>query len=72
MNFISDPLNSVEIEVIEISDLEELGKEHLSLSDEVKKLRLMVETQEKTDLDFFRYVPKGTIHIVPERREIVL
>ena len=44
------------IETIDISDLEEVATQYLQLSDEIKKLALCVKNQDKSELDFFRYL----------------
>lgn len=40
------------------SDIIGLQKEHLELSDELKTLMVLIESGEKSDFDFFRYLPK--------------
>ena len=44
------------IETIEVKDLEMLERTYLSLSDEIKKLRLQIGNKDKSELDFFRYL----------------
>jgi hypothetical protein len=46
------------VEFILIKDIETLCKEHLLLSDEIKKLRVSIDNNEKTEYDFIRYVPQ--------------
>ena len=46
------------IESINAKDIIGLQKEHLELSDELKTLMVQIENNEKSEFDFFRYVPK--------------
>lgn len=44
------------VETIEVKDLEYIERTYLQLSDEVKKLKLLIENKDKSELDFFRYL----------------
>lgn len=44
------------METIDVSDLEYIERTYLQLSDEIKKLRLLIDNKDKSELDFFRYL----------------
>lgn len=54
------------VEFISVRDIENLCKEHLLLSDEIKKLRVSINNNEKTEYDFIRYLPQRLV-LAPER-----
>lgn len=44
------------METIHVSDLEYIERTYLQLSDEIKKLKLLIDNKDKSELDFFRYL----------------
>jgi CRP-like cAMP-binding protein len=46
------------VESILAKDIIGLQKEYLELSDEIKTLMVQIENNEKSEFDFFRYLPK--------------
>lgn len=44
------------VETIEVKDLEFIERTYLQLSDEIKKLKLLIDNKDKSELDFFRYL----------------
>jgi hypothetical protein len=46
------------VETISAKEIIRLQKDHLELSDELKTLMVQIENNEKSEFDFFRYIPK--------------
>lgn len=44
------------VETIDVADLEYIKRTYLQLSDEIKKLKLLIDNKDKSELDFFRYL----------------
>jgi len=44
------------VETIDVKDLQYIERTYLQLSDEVKKLKLLIDNKDKSELDFFRYL----------------
>ena len=44
------------VETITIKDLDYVERTYLQLSDEIKKLKLLIDNKDKSELDFFRYL----------------
>lgn len=44
------------VETIDVRDLDYIERTYLQLSDEIKKLRLLIDNKDKSELDFFRYL----------------
>jgi len=44
------------IETIDVKDLDDIERTYLQLSDEIKKLKLLIDNKDKSELDFFRYL----------------
>jgi hypothetical protein len=61
------------IETIRASDILNLEKEQLELSDELRALRAKIENNEKTGFDFYRYVPPNMIgaNLTEEKKSLL-
>ena len=61
------------VETISVSDIGQLQKEQLQLSDELRTLRVLIENNEKSEYDFFRYVPRRVCQskTTEETRDII-
>ena len=44
------------VETIGVKDLDDIERTYLQLSDEIKRLRLLIDNKDKSELDFFRYL----------------
>ena len=44
------------VETIAVKDLDFVERTYLQLSDEIKKLKLLIDNKDKSELDFFRYL----------------
>lgn len=44
------------VETINVQDLDDIERTYLQLSDEIKRLRLLIDNKDKSELDFFRYL----------------
>ena len=54
------------IETIDVADLEGVAQHYLQLSDEIRRLALCIKNQDKSELDFFRYL-KPRKKALPEK-----
>jgi len=57
--------------MISINDLEVLERTYLSLSDEIKKLKLQIANKDKTELDFFRYLKPLRVQRSEELKNLI-
>lgn len=59
------------VETIDIDALRELEKNHIPLRDILKKLEIDILQGEKSDLDFFRFMPPRSQNIKSRVRKLI-